>query len=162
MQYTTAVPYPGRFAPAGDRANQFLTPLGFRLIDRTPSSVEFEGPGMNSTRESPLLGATRIHLTHRSGELAVDADLGGVQRMTRFITWFPAILCIAIGLLVVGVFAVVLPEGVPIAAIAAGGVAAVNLLLWAVLGPIMCRALRARSQRALDAFVGNLAAAGSA
>jgi len=46
------------------------------------------------------LGASRILLTVARGQLSMEADLGGVQRMSRFVTLFPLVLCLALFALV--------------------------------------------------------------
>lgn len=81
-----------------DTAIQMLGSQGFSISERTKSSVTLEGPGLNSTRENPLLGATKITLSINGKNLDADAELGGVERLQRFVTWFPFLLGTTLGL----------------------------------------------------------------
>jgi hypothetical protein len=137
-----------------------LTGIGFRLTDRTAGSMEMVGPGMNSSRESALVGASRIRLVGGGGELALDADLGGVARLSRFVMLFPISLALCMGVLFALVFSIQFGLGLWILAVAAavGGYAA----LWFVLGPMMARSFRTRTCRGLDALLANMVAVGEA
>src|SRR5689334_8239393 len=108
MQYSSSQPFRGDSEKAFGLAETALTALGFRLMGRTPARVELVGPGMNSSRESPLMGASRIELLSGGGKLSVEAELGGVARMSRFVTLFPICLVLSLGV----VFSVVLGMGV--------------------------------------------------
>ena len=108
MQYVASLPFSGNTDKAFGLAVAVLTAVGFRLTARTGESVEMVGPGMRSTEQSALVGASRIHIRSDHGELTVKADLGGVEWMTRFVMLFPLGLCLTLGI----VFAVVFgPRG---------------------------------------------------
>ena len=158
MRYAASLPFRGRADEAFGLAEAALTALGFRLADKSAAAREWVGPGMNSSRESALLGATRIHASHGGGELAVEAELGGVARLARFVTWFPILLPLTLGLVLAGVFAALHGPGPWLLAVAAP--VAANVALWLVLGPLMARRFRARTDRALDALLANMVAAG--
>lgn len=158
MHYAASLPFRGRAEEAFGLAEAALTALGFRLTDRSADVREWVGPGMNSSRESALLGASRIHVAHGGGELAVEADLGGVARLARFVTWFPVLLPLVLGLVLAGVFAAVLGPGPWLAMVAVP--VGLNVALWLVLGPWMARRFKARTDRALDALLANMVAAG--
>jgi hypothetical protein len=158
MQYAASLPFRGDTDKAFRLAESALTAVGFRLTERTAASVEMVGPGMNSSRESALAGASRIRLVTGRGELAVEADLGGVARLSRFVTLFPLGLCLFLAAVLSAVFAVVFGPGNWVIAVAAatGGVA----LLWLLLGPLLARGIRARTCRGLDALLANMVAVG--
>jgi hypothetical protein len=158
VQYAASQPFRGDPGRAFGLAESALTALGFRLTDRTASSVELVGPGMNNSRESALVGASRIRISDNRGELAVEADLGGVARLARFVTLFPIGLCLALAVVLSAVFAAQFGPGNWTVAVAAatGGIA----LVWLVLGPLMARAFRARTVRALDALLANMVVVG--
>jgi hypothetical protein len=160
MQYTAAMPFRGDAGKAFALAVSALTSIGFRLTDRTAASLEMLGPGMNSSRQSPLVGASRVRVEAASGELRLDADLGGVQRMSRFVTLFPPALWLSLGVVFVVLFSVSFGLGawiIPVVAIPAG-----LALLWLVLGPLLTRGIRARTCRALDTLLANMVATGEA
>jgi hypothetical protein len=158
MDYASTVPFDGNTAKAFDLASTALTSLGFRIVTRDDASLDLAGPGMNSTRQSPLLGASRIRVTRGPRELALGADLGGVQWMTRFATFFPVglSLCLGVGFLVL--FGLLFGPGAWILVV--GPVTGVNALLWLVLGPVLGRRLRARTCQGIDALLNNMAVAG--
>lgn len=159
MQYTASVPFNGDTNKAFSLAESALTGIGFRITERTAGSVELAGPGMNNTRQSPLVGASRIHIAYRRGELALEADLGGVAWMTRFVQLFPLGLCLFLAVLFSVVFGTLFgPDEIWILPVAGtvGGIA----LFWLVLGPWMARGIRARTCRALDTLLANMVAVG--
>lgn len=156
MQYTSSLPFSGSIDKAFRLAESALTGIGFRITERTAGSLEMVGPGMNSSRESALVGASRIHIRDGRGEIAVEADLGGVERMSRFVTLFPLGLCLTMFILFGALSG---PENsIVTVAAATGGIA----LLWLLLGPLMARWIRARTCRGLDALLANMVAVGEA
>jgi hypothetical protein len=160
MQYAASLPFKGDTGKAFGLAEAALTAIGFRITERTAGSVEMVGSGMNSTRQSALVGASRIHIRGGRGELALEADLGGVERMARFVTLFPPGLGLALGVLLGVVFSLARVPGnwiVPVA-VATGG----YVLLWLVVGPLMARAIRGRTCRGLDVLLANMVAVGEA
>jgi hypothetical protein len=60
MNHIATIPFSGDTSRAFDLAIASLTSIGFRVTNRESRAVAFRGPGMNSTRQSPLLGATAI------------------------------------------------------------------------------------------------------
>jgi hypothetical protein len=158
MQYSTSSPFRGDTGKAFGLAEPALTAIGFRLTERTANSIEFIGPGMNSTRESPLVGASRIHIRNESGKLELAAELGGVQRMSRFVTYFPIGLVLFLGIVLAAVFGIVFGQGMwTVGLWAAVGI---NALIWLILGPMVTRHIRKRTDHALDPLLANMVAVG--
>jgi hypothetical protein len=153
MRYENQVPFRGDLGRAFDLAIASLTSLGFRIVEKTATSVAFEGPGMVNTRQSPLTGASAIQLSAAGPDLRLEADLGGVAGMARFLYVFPFLL----GAILLGVFALVFARmgAFWIAAVAVGGA----ISPWLVLSPLMARWVRVRTTRALDVLLENAAAA---
>jgi hypothetical protein len=155
--YHSSMPFRGEAEKALGLAESALTALGFRITEHTPASIELVGPSMNSTRQSPLVGASRVRIMNRQGELAVEAELGGVERMSRFVTLFPLGLGLVLGLVMWIVFSAlgragagIMPAIIPLIATAP----------WLVIGPLMARSIRARTGRALDVLVANMVVVG--
>lgn len=160
MQYASTVPFEGDTARAFDLANAALTSLGFRISSRSESSLELTGPGMTSTRQSALMGATRLRITRGSHDLSIEAELGGVQTMSRFVTLFPIGLSLFLCVLMLVQFSVLSDHrGGVVPVIAITGLTA---LPWLFLGPLMARHVHARTCRAIDALLNNMASAGNA
>ncbi len=160
MRYDKTVPFDGDAVRAFEVAVAVLTGLGFRLVERSPTAIEFSGPGMNSSRESGLMGATRIRIAGRTRELALEAELGGVLRMAKFVRYFPLALSLGLFLVLAVVFWATMrhPMGDwwiwPL-----GGALAINVVLWMFLGPMMSRMIERRTRQALDALLNNMALA---
>ena len=68
-----------------DTALRVLLPLGFEIESQGSSYLTVKGPGMNSTRQNALQGVSRAEFTTERGSLRVHAELGGVERMQRFL-----------------------------------------------------------------------------
>ena len=154
MRYETSIGFSGDPDRALDVAVAPLTTLGFRIDARTESELSCTGPGMHSTRQSPLLGASRIHLRGAPGALSVEAELGGVERMAGFIKRFPIGLTVFLTLALSGVFWVMLGPGAWMGAV--GAAAAANALVWVILAPLMSRRLKERTCAALDTLLNNM------
>src|SRR5262245_44804927 len=154
MDYSAAAHFNGDPDKAIGLAESALTAIGFQITERAAGSADFEGPGMNSTRQSALVGASRIHVRGSRSEIALEAELGGVARMERFVTLFPVALCAFLAVLLTVLFSVLFGPGPWVYGVAA--VTGALALLWCVLGPVMARVIRARTCRALDALLANM------
>jgi hypothetical protein len=122
---------------------------------------------MNSTRQPPIFGASQIRVSSNHGQLALDANLGGVANLRRFLIWFPLLMAIGLAVLIGGALGVVLGQalgmgfGVPFAPgwSWVGFAALVSLLPlspWLVLSPVIIRALRTRTVEALDTCLSSI------
>ena len=159
MHHSAAIPFSGDSSRAFDLAISSLTSIGVRIENRDSGVVEFSGPGMNSTRESPLGGASQLTIREGIQELSVEAELGGVERMCRFVRFFPVALNFFLLLLAVIITAATHPAVLPIVAGVAGAATGVNALVWFALSPMVCRHLERKTCRFIDTLLENLAAA---
>jgi hypothetical protein len=158
MQHSVSVQVRGDVKKALDQLIAALTTIGFRLVAKSKTSLEFDGPEMNSTRQSPLVGASRIRVLADAHSLSLDAELGGVRRMVRFVWLFPPALCIGLFVALVSIFAVIFPpERLPMITGLVGAICGANLLFWLAAAPLMAMVIRNRSRRALDILVENAA-----
>ena len=143
-----------------------LTNNGFTIVNRDEKSADLTGPGLNSTRQNPLLGASRIHIELQGQKLCLDAELGGVDSMRRFLMRFPFILGLGLGLFFgvgggiafgrqfgVG-FGVPWAQGWTWLLVAIGG-AMLPVTPWLFLSPMMSNLVRTRTQNALATLVQN-------
>jgi hypothetical protein len=155
MEVEFSTSFDGHVEASFEMATTILTANNFRLVDKTGDTLEFSGGGMSSSRQNPLVGATRIRFLHRPGQLTLEADLGGVTRMSWFLHLFPAVM---------GVFFLIL-FGVLFRQMGWWFVVAVSLgplLPWVVLSPVLSRWIRWRAIKALENVLANLAMAGQA
>lgn len=164
--YSQSISLSGDKTLALQAAMAILTSQGFAIVSREKSCVEFRGSVMNSTRQPPITGASAIQVSVAQGQLALNAELGGVTRMRRFLIWFPpglaAVLSLtlaAVGLGMGQAFGV--GFGAPIAAgwnFATFGALACLLAVspWIVISPLLIRSMRARTLKALDDCLANI------
>jgi hypothetical protein len=173
----TSIQIAGRACPApADSLHSAVTTLthqGFRIVRRDASSATLTGPGLNSTRQNPLLGATEVNIRIANAALHLDAELGGVDFMRRFVTWFPLLLGLGLGLLFVVVGGVLLGQhngagfGVAWAQgwrwiLVAMGAAMLPVLPWLLLSPMIARRILHSTQAAFETLVSNAGFAGNA
>lgn len=170
MDYTQSVPFPGDIEKAFDYASVVLGTNGFRTTQRQYGVVEFAGPGMYSTRQNPILGATQIRLRAAGDFLELEAVLGGVRAMQRFLTVFPLAMAagflLLFGLVMGFAFGQVFGVGfgVPFARgwhwlAFAAPLAVLPLAPWLFLSPVLTRKIRSRTVAALDTLLANIQAA---
>lgn len=143
------------------KAVRSLIAVGFSVVKQDERRVELRGPGMRSTKQNPLLGATKIELRSANRAVQMDAELGGVQTMQKFLTWFPPLLGLSLAMVFTLVGGITFGQafgigfGVPAAPgwkwiVVSFGVAFLPTLPWLVLSPLMIRMIRKRTIRALE------------
>jgi hypothetical protein len=168
VDYARSISFEGDMGKALDAAVTTLTPLGFVVAGKKLSMVELAGPGLRSTRQPPILGASLIVLDGDRGRLTLEAELGGVATMRRFLYLFPLAMALGFAVLFGLGMGVLFGRqfgvgfGVPAAprwdwlnfALPA---AVLPLSPWVVLSPLLARRTRQRTIRALDGLLTNLA-----
>ena len=87
--YSFSTPFTGNSGDALDVARIALLSLGFELLKDADEELEASGPGMHSNQQPDLLGATHIHFKVNESDINVNATLGGVDKMKKFILYFP-------------------------------------------------------------------------
>lgn len=147
-------------------ATRVLTDLGFHLDEKASGRVRLSGPGLRSTRQNPLLGASEVLLRESPGKLSCQTDMGAVGKLARFATVFPLALGFGIGLLLAGVQSVLLIWNLNAAPGMLGGwkgplfllsMALLPVLPWIFLGPWIGRRMHRRTALAFDTLVHNAA-----
>ena len=152
--YEDFIPYTGDGERAIDIALQTLLPLGFRIESQGSSHLTVTNQHYNSTKQDALMGITRAEFDLSRSALTVRAELGGVERMQKFL------LFILLGL---GAFDVLLFTGlwyfipelhaqtwflfIPLVA----------LIPWAIIAPRMTVWIRERTVSALQTLLSNIA-----
>jgi len=159
MDYSSKVPFQGQFRDALTLAIGALTTLGFRVAARDEQAIEFMGPGLNSTRQNALLGATRIRLEASGGQLAVRAELGGIRWLRRFLLLFPSMLCLGIGVMLIVVFSFVKPAALQKLEAALAVIVGSHMVVRMIVGPVIAQRFETKCQRSLDTLIANLAVA---
>jgi hypothetical protein len=149
MKYASSVEFPGDAKVGLARLADTFTPLGFRIEHRGSHVLELSGPGMSSTRQSPLMGISSLHAEASGRLLKVTVEFQALDRLLRFIAWLILGLCVFMVALFTVLFRnrpdfhlwmVVLP-----------------FAPWPVLLPALARTLQRRIQRTLDNLLHNYA-----
>jgi hypothetical protein len=144
--YEYKIPYAGDPVEALDVAKSTLLAQGFEIASLSRGELRAIGPGLNSTNQPALLGASEIILVADSSSILARAQLGGARRMKLFLYSIPAIL------------------GVVALALALFGMSWLFLLLpaiWLVLSPVLSSWVESRTKKAIDGLVRSMAAAAS-
>ncbi|MDU0355937.1 hypothetical protein RS130_20415 [Paraglaciecola aquimarina] len=135
MKYTSSIYIGTEDSIDFSTAESTLLPNGFKVLYKSANSIVFTGTVMQSTKEAPIRGATRIALKLEAGLLKLDANLGGVLWMSIFVCLFPPLLVFFIGGASDDYFNAILP--------------------WLLIGPAMSYWLRHRTIRALRTMLEN-------
>jgi hypothetical protein len=114
-------------------AESTLLANAFRVIKKSDTSIEFSGRGMNSTKENPIRGATKISLNAQPGTLHLNANLGGVLFMSLLVCFLPPVLILMLSS--------INPQDSGIIS---------YLWIWLIMGPMIAYRVRRRTIRALN------------
>lgn len=148
MEYKTSAQFAGPADRAIERARLCLMTNGFKLYQPSDTQLVATGPGMHSTNQDPILGATRITVTVSSDLVDIEAELGGVRFMQLFVFLFPPAL---VAVMSFGfMFAQITPRQFPLVGLGL-------FVMWAIMSPLMARAIKNRTTEALDTLVHNMA-----
>jgi len=146
QEYEYKIPYAGDPAEALDVAKMTLLAQGFEIASLSRGELRAIGPGLNSTNQPALLGASEIMLVADSSTILARAQLGGARRLKLFLYSIPAVL------------------GVVALALALSRMSWLILLLpalWLVLSPALSSWVESRTKKAVEALVRSTAAAAS-
>lgn len=148
------VPFSGDAARAFDTARQTLLPLGFRVESEGATRLVVSGPGMNSTRQNALLGVSRAEFNAERGSLRVRAELGGVDRLQRFLILLMLGLGLFDSLIFIGLwyFFDQLRAHTWFLAIPA-----LTLAPWIFIGPFIARLIARNTEKSLNTLLQNMA-----
>jgi len=154
MAFQQSVSYSGNSQIAMNTLLQTLLPLGFQIIEQSEWALIVEGPGYNSTRQNALLGMSRGEFSFSRSTISINADLGGVDRMSRFL------LFLLIG---IGLFDAVVFTGLWffIDALRAHqwflAIPTLAILPWVFIAPIMTKWIRKHCEEAITNLLKNMA-----
>lgn len=146
-EHRFSVPFRGNRSAAIDVARTTLLAVGFEITAESEGELQAEGPGLRSTRQSPLLGASRYRFRVGSANIRVEALLGGVRNMKLFLFVFPA----GLALLLMALFAILRMENWWVPALAVSP--------WVVISPLMAVMVQRRTTRAVDGLARSMARA---
>lgn len=127
-------------------ARQALGHHNFRIVMSSPLMIEAAGPGLNSTKENPILGASWIRLTVSPNGIFAEAELNALHRLQAFVLYFPLGLGVSLALLFAAIFRDWYP---PL-------IAMLTVTPWIFISPTMNQWMERRTCAALDTFLANL------
>jgi hypothetical protein len=156
MTHQSSVTFAGNPTPVMQRAFDALTTAGMRIDSRTDTTLQFTGPGLNSTNEDPLRGISRGRLSVTGRTITLDAELGAVQRLFRIllimIVVMDVVACVVLYFALRGKLATPVVLTIAVAPVAP----------WVFLLPLMSGWMKRRTSRAIDTLLNNLSVASRA
>ncbi|MBN2327054.1 MAG: hypothetical protein JXR73_07855 [Candidatus Omnitrophica bacterium] len=147
MEYQRTIALQGESEKAFAFAVNIFVQNNFLMKKLGSGEVELTGPGMNSTHQNPLTGVSRARLKLLRQKIQCEAEFGGVKTMQWFIILFPP----GLGLFLFVLFALIQQNLRP----ALPALLAVSP--WVILGPMMSRWIKRRTEKALDILLDNAA-----
>lgn len=151
----------GNGGRALEAAMLVLTSVGFEIERKGTSSAELTGKRLRSSKQHPLLGASRVRLAAEGGRLRLTAELGGIARMKRFLQWFPTIAMAGAAVAMAVAFYAQYGLEKPEMWIAPAAVITFDLVFCLVFVPLITRHLEKQTREALDVLVANAAQLGT-
>ena len=155
MDYEKTEPFSGNMGKVLEVAKNVFIQHNFQIVRDSDSEVEFTGPGMLSSIQNPLVGISRVRIRGTSGNLSIEAEFGGIRKLTKYLVLF--IVGMAIFFLVF--FGIMLPkQGQPAGKIIL--IALAPFIPWPVLIPLIYIWMKSRTSKALDRLLTNMVTLG--
>lgn len=149
MSYTSSITIDGSPEKALIVVRDALVANAFTITEASQTGFTATGPGMNSNNQNVIRGVSKAVVHTEGNTLHISAELGAARRLGLFAMFFPPGLC----LFLAAVFAALGPRH--------HNAVYVPLLLavpWLVLGPLLARMLRRRTEQAVEALLQSAAA----
>ena len=102
MEYRKTIPFAG--GDTGDRKKAIETARfvfannNFKIESLSGSVIIVRGPGMQGTKQNPLVRASMVRIRVEPSFLELFAELGGVRRMRNFLFLFPPSLALLLSI----------------------------------------------------------------
>lgn len=145
--YEYSTPFRGNPDAAFAVAKTALLAQGFEILPGSSAELRAQGPGMQSTQQSALLGVSEFRFQVSASTLTATATLGGVARMKAFVLLFPPALILSL---------------VVLFALLGRGISYLGLWLiapWLVVSLLMAALVERRTMRAVDRLARGMAVA---
>lgn len=155
MDYEKTEPFSGNVEKVLEVARNAFIQNNFQIVRDSDTEVELTGPGMLSSRQNPMVGISRICIRGTSGNLSIEAEFGGIRKLTKYLSFF--ILGMAIFFVVF--FGILFSkQGQPLNKTILISLA--PFIPWPVLIPLIYLWMKSRTSKALDRLLTNMVTLG--
>jgi len=155
MDYEKTEPLSGNMEKVLEVAKNVFIQHNFQIVRHSDKEVEFTGPGMLSSRQNPIVGISRICIRGSNGNISIEAEFGGIRKLTKYLTFFIA----GMAIFFVVLFGILLPkQGQPLNKTILKTLA--PFVPWPVLIPLIHIWMKSRTSKALDRLLSNMVALG--
>jgi hypothetical protein len=151
MEYQNSKHVSGEASAAGKRIVDSLVGQGFRIVVQNREAVELAGPGMSSSQQNPLVGASKVTIRSLGREVTIEADFAAVRQLIRTL----GVVIFSMAILFLVLFGFVIPIEPPVLRYI---LPVLPLAPWPFLLPWMGWLLRRRTARAFDVLLESVAA----
>jgi len=145
MQFIASVAVEGPPQRAVSMLRDALIANAFTITEAGQTGFKATGPGMTSTNQNAIRGVSTATVRAEGNVIHVAAELGGAAWIGRFAVLFP----LSLGVLLAMVFGMLWWPKHRDAVIVPLLVAAP----WLLLGPLMARTVRRRTEQAIEALL---------
>ena len=155
MDYEKTEPFSGNMEKVLEVARNVFIQHNFQIVRDSDTEVEFTGPGMLSSRQNPMVGISRICIRGSSGNLSLEAEFGGIRKLTKYLVFF----IVGMAIFFVVFFGILFSkQGQPLNKTILISLA--PFIPWPVIIPLMYLWMKSRTSKALDVLVNNMVTLG--
>ena len=155
MDYEKTEPFSGNVEKVLEVAKNVFIQHNFQIVRDSDTEVEFTGPGMLSSRQNPIVGISRICIRGTSGNLSIEAEFGGIRKLTKYLAFF----IVGMAIFFVAFFGILFSkQWQPLNKTILISLA--PFAPWPVLIPLIYLWMKSRTSKALDRLLANMVALG--
>jgi hypothetical protein len=155
MDYEKTEPFSGNVEKVLEVAKNAFIQNNFQIVRDSDTEVELTGPGMLSSRQNPIVGISRICIRGTSINLSIEAEFGGIRKLTKYL----ALFIVGMAIFFVVLFGILLPkQGQPLNKTILISLA--PFVPWPVLIPLIHIWMKSRTSKALDRLLANMVTLG--
>ncbi len=155
MDYEKTEPFSGNMEKVLEVAKNVFIQHNFQIVRDSDTEVEFTGPGMLSSRQNPIVGISRICIRGASGNISIEAEFGGIRKLTQYLVVF----IVGMAIFFVVFLGILLPkQAQPLNKTILKTLA--PFVPWPVLIPLIHIWMKSRTSKALDRLLTNMVTLG--
>lgn len=163
MKCNLKAPISGPVNKVLDLALTTLLATGFQLTNQKTSSLSFSNPqGLVSTKQNPLLGASKIELSCSKNKISLNAKLDAADKLSKFLLYFPPVLIIGLTLVLGLMTGFTLSNNGYLWVRPVALLCVINLSLWYILAFYLNKMIYRRTEKSLHTFLNSISVYGKA